>query len=62
MNKCPITYESCEGKYAQNGLKYISRNLTDLKDLNYSAEEQRHEAAKRATKMSYIAVIKKVRH
>lgn len=56
MNKCPITYESCEGKYAQNGLKYISRNLTDLKDLNYSAEEQRHEAAKRATKMSIQGV------
>lgn len=56
MNKCPITYESCEGKYSQNGLKYISRNLTDLKDLNYSAEEQRHEAAKRATKMSIQGV------
>ena len=56
MNKCPITYKSCEGKYAQNGLKHISRNLTDLKDLNYSAEEQRHEAAKRATKMSIQGV------
>jgi serine/threonine-protein kinase HipA len=56
MNKCPITYEKCEGKYSQNGLKYISRNLTDLKDLNYSAEEQRHEAAKRATKMSIQGV------
>ncbi len=56
MNKCPVTYESCEGKYAQNGLKHISRNLTDLKDLNYSAEEQRHEAAKRATKMSIQGV------
>lgn len=56
MNKCPITYENCEGKYSLNGLKYISRNLTDLKDLNYSAEEQRHEAAKRATKMSIQGV------
>jgi serine/threonine-protein kinase HipA len=56
MNKCPVTYEYCEGKYSQNGLKYISRNLTDLKDLNYSAEEQRHEAAKRATKMSIQGV------
>ena len=56
MNKCPITYETCEGKYSQNGLKYISRNLTDLKDLNYSADEQRHEAAKRATKMSIQGV------
>lgn len=56
MNKCPITYENCEGKYSLNGLKYISRNLTDLKDLDYSAEEQRHEAAKRATKMSVQGV------
>jgi serine/threonine-protein kinase HipA len=56
MNKCPVTYENCEGKYSQNGLKYISRNLTDLKDLNYSADEQRHEAAKRATKMSIQGV------
>ena len=56
MNKCPIIYETCEGKYSQNGLKYISRNLTDLKDLNYSADEQRHEAAKRATKMSIQGV------
>ena len=56
MNKCPITYENCDGKYSLNGLKYISRNLTDLKDLNYSAEEQRHEAAKRATKMSIQGV------
>ncbi|HAF30101.1 MAG TPA: type II toxin-antitoxin system HipA family toxin [Bacteroidales bacterium] len=56
MNKCPITYENCEGKYSLNGLKYISRYLTDLNDLNYSAEEQRHEAAKRATRMSIQGV------
>ena len=56
MNKCPITYEKCEGRYSQNGLKLISRNLTNLKDLNYSAEELRHEAAKRATKMSIQGV------
>jgi serine/threonine-protein kinase HipA len=56
MNKCLITYESCEGKYSQNGLKILSRNLTDLKDIDYSAEEQRHEAAKRATRMSIQGV------
>ena len=56
MNKCPVTYENCEEKYSLNGLKYISRNLTDLKDLDYSAEEQRHEAAKRATRMSVQGV------
>ncbi len=56
MNKCPITYESCEGNYSQNGLKILSRKLKDLKNLDYSAEEQRHEAAKRATKMSIQGV------
>ncbi|MFO8236225.1 MAG: HipA domain-containing protein, partial [Bacteroidales bacterium] len=56
MNKCPITYENCEGKYSQNGLKILSRNLTDLKDIDYSAEELRHEAARRATKMSIQGV------
>ena len=56
MNKCPITYEECEGKYSLNGLKIISRNLKDLKDIEYSAEEQRHEAAKRATRMSIQGV------
>ncbi|MEN8122192.1 MAG: HipA domain-containing protein [Bacteroidota bacterium] len=56
MNKCPITYESCKGKYSQNGLKILSRNLTELKDIEYSAEEQRHEAAKRATRMSIQGV------
>ncbi len=56
MNKCPITYESCEGKYSLNGLKILSLNLTGLNDIEYSAEEQRHEAAKRATKMSIQGV------
>lgn len=60
MNKCPVTYENCEDKYAHNGLKFLSRNLTDLKNLDYSAEEQRHEAAKRATKMSIQGVQPKV--
>src|SRR6056297_2408727 len=56
MNKCPITYENCEGKYSQNGLKILSRNLKGLKDIDYSAEELRHEAARRATKMSIQGV------
>lgn len=56
MIKCPITYEACESKYSLNGLKLLSRNLTELKDIEYSAEEQRHEAAVRATKMSIQGV------
>lgn len=56
MNKCPITYEKCVDKYSQNGLKYLARNLEELDELDYSAEEQRHEAAKRATRMSIQGV------
>lgn len=56
MSKCPITYEESESKYSPNGLKLLSRNLSDLKDIEYSAEEQRHEAAVRATKMSIQGV------
>lgn len=52
MNRCAITYEECEGKYSPEGLKLLSRNLSDLKDIDYSAEEQRHQAAMRAVKMS----------
>jgi len=56
MSRCPITYEESESKYSANGLKLLSRNLSDLKDIEYSAEEQRHEAAIRATKMSIQGV------
>jgi len=56
MSRCPITYEESESKYSPNGLKLLSRNLSDLKDIEYSAEEQRHEAAVRATKMSIQGV------
>ena len=56
MSRCPITYEESESKYSANGLKLLSRNLSDLKDIEYSAEEQRHEAAVRATKMSIQGV------
>ncbi len=56
MNRCPITYELCEGKYSLKGLKLLSRNLSDLNNINYSAEEQRHEAAVRSTKMSIQGV------
>ena len=56
MSRCPVTYEESESKYSANGLKLLSRNLSDLKDIEYSAEEQRHEAAIRATKMSIQGV------
>lgn len=56
MSRCPITYEISESRYSGNGLNLLSRKLTDLNDIEYSAAEQRHEAAVRATKMSIQGV------
>ena len=56
MNTCPITYESCKGRYSTQGLKQLSRRLESLEELPYSAEEQIREAAARAPKMSIQGV------
>ncbi|HOW09278.1 MAG TPA: HipA domain-containing protein [Bacteroidales bacterium] len=53
MNYCPITYNPCgDNRYSEAGLKLLSNELTSLKDLEYTAEEQRKEAFNRASKMS----------
>ena len=57
MNLCPITYTPCgESRYSQAGLKLLSNGLRTLKDLEYTAEEQRKEAFTRAAKMSIQGV------
>jgi serine/threonine-protein kinase HipA len=57
MNRCPITYISCGDKsYSDEGLKVLSYSLRNLKDLEYTAEEQRKEAYNRAAKMSVQGV------
>jgi len=56
MKRCPITYELVQDKYSIKGLKLLSRGLIQLSDLKYTAEEQRHEAALRASKMSIQGV------
>ena len=56
MNRCPITYELCKGKYSKTGLAKLSHRLTELVDLPFTAQEQRREAASRATKMSIQGV------
>ncbi len=57
MNYCPITYQPCGKKrYSESGLKMLSPNLEDLKLLPYSSEEQRNEAAARASKLSIQGV------
>ena len=57
MNLCPITYTPCgENRYSEAGLKLLSTGLRTLKDLEYTAEEQRKEAFTRAAKMSIQGV------
>jgi len=57
MNICPITYQNCgEEKYSKGGLNLLSKNLDTLNDLPFTQEEQVHEAAMRADKMSIQGV------
>ncbi len=59
MNRCPITYEPLqpgESLYSRRGLQRLARTLTGLQDLPFTAEEQRLEAARRATKLSIQGV------
>ncbi len=56
MSRCPITYESCDGRYSSTGLKQLSRHLTDLQPLAYNSSELRKEAAARASKISIQGV------
>lgn len=57
MNRCPIAYiPSGNSRYSTPGLKLLSTELGSLKDLEYTAEEQRIEAYNRASKMSIQGV------
>lgn len=56
MNRCPISYQPCEGLYSPSGLKSLSRQLASLQPLSFSAQELRQEAAARATKISIQGV------
>jgi serine/threonine-protein kinase HipA len=57
MNLCPIIYTPCgENRYSEAGLKLLGNGLKTLKDLEYTAEEQRIEAFNRAAKMSIQGV------
>ncbi len=57
MNRCPITYEDCgDERYSLRGLRLLSRRLTHLEDLPYTAAQQRREAIRRAGRMSIQGV------
>jgi serine/threonine-protein kinase HipA len=56
--RCPLSYQVIQGseKYSAAGLKMLSPKLHYLENLPLSAQEQRIEARKRATKMSIQGV------
>jgi len=56
MNRCAITYQSCQGKYSEYGLRRLHERLTELNDIPFTAKEQRKEAASRQSKMSIQGV------
>lgn len=57
MNICPITYHPCGDElYSAQGLKMLSRKLTHLNSIPFTQEEQVHQAAMRADKMSIQGV------
>jgi serine/threonine-protein kinase HipA len=58
MNRCPITYEPlAEGAdYSMEGLRMLHRNLKTLARLEFTADQQRHEAMRRVGKMSIQGV------
>jgi serine/threonine-protein kinase HipA len=57
LNICPITYTPCGNDlYSEAGLRLLSPELKVLKELAYTAEEQRIEAYNRASKMSVQGV------
>ena len=57
MNRCPITYEECGNSlYSLKGLKQLSPGLKSLEIFPYTAQDQRREAFRRASKMSIQGV------
>jgi serine/threonine-protein kinase HipA len=57
MNKCPITYLPCgDERYSEKGLRLLASGLSQLKRLDYTAEEQRKEAFNRSIIMSVQGV------
>jgi len=57
MNRCPITYSPCgEDRYSEKGLRLLAPGISNLKILDYSSEELRIEAFRRASKMSIQGV------
>ena len=50
--RCPITYESCVGRYSKQGIKLLSPNLKELRDFPFTPKEQIQMASQFAAKLS----------
>ncbi|MGD0664777.1 MAG: HipA domain-containing protein [Rhabdochlamydiaceae bacterium] len=61
MNRCPITYEFCDGrKYSEKGIKLLSPKLKELHDFPFTAKQQRDLAVQQASKISLQGVQSKL--
>jgi len=56
VNVCPLTYQPCAGRYSSRGLRRLSRNLADLRDFPYTADEQLKAAETQVDKISIQGV------
>lgn len=56
MNRCPLTYTLCEGRYSLQGLKALSKNLKGLKEFPFTSSQQVDLATKYADKISIQGV------
>lgn len=62
MKRCPITYDIIDNelRYSALGVKRLSRQLKDIKEIPLTAAEMRREAQRRAVKMSIQGVQPKI--
>lgn len=56
MHRCPITYEPCENRYSDRGLKLLSPKLEELKDFPYGLSQQLELAIQYSDKLSFSGV------
>jgi len=56
--RCPITYQELEPgqRYSLEGIKMLSRKLSEFRDFPYTVQEQLEQARQRAVKMSIQGV------
>ncbi len=56
MNRCPITYSECSGKYSLEGIALLASRTNELKDFPYGISEQMELALEFSDKLSIQGV------